>query len=579
MRRLQMSLRTTVILSLTFLMAAAMLLIGVVMFKVNQRDLLRAKVEQGRLLRAALEHVLKSELHASGGSLESLQGCALLDGLRTGSPEVMEYWQMTVTDRNARVVYASDGAAARLRQQLPDLVRVIRLGVEDVSFNPSRKTLSWRLPEQMVLDSPLFQRAQVVGAVRLETSLEEVDESLWHSQKLILFYIALDMLVLVIFGTYVFSKLVVGPVRQLVRTAEGYREGDRLPELTGGEENELAKLSQALNGMLQRLAEHKEELRRYITSLEQTNVELQRAQREVIMGEKMACVGRLAAGLAHEIGNPIGIVLGYLDLLRREDIGGDQRLELMGRMGSEIQRIHQILRQLLDFARPGTGERGPARIHPLIQESLVVLDYQLRKQGIEVSLDLTAELDTVYANADQLKQVFVNLMVNSMDAIMGADGPGRGGTLQVSTRSFQEQGPGANAGGQPLRRRTDPPAADYRHLRRSMATCERHWIQIQFADTGGGVAEENLERVCDPFFTTKEPGKGTGLGLSVSLQIVESIGGRMEVSSRVGVGTTVTLLLPVYDERDEREDDEGTARHRDGEEDPDGRGEAERRGL
>ena len=292
-----------------------------------------------------------------------------------------------------------------------------RLQVENVSFSPSPRSFWQQLPERIVLAAPLYQDRNVIGALRLEASLADVRQSLARSQKLLLFYIVLDILVLVAFGTYIFSKLVVKPVQQLVQTAEGFQEGDRIPDVSAGEQNEMGMLAQALDAMLQRLAENKEELRQYVVSLEQANLELQRAQQEVIFSEKLASVGRLAAGIAHEIGNPIGIVLGYLELLQRDDIDQDERLELINRMGSEIQRINQTIKQLLDFSRPGSSERQPVSIRPLIQETLDVLEHQLRQQRIEVILELEAEPDRVFANSDQLKQVFLNLTVNAADAM------------------------------------------------------------------------------------------------------------------------------------------------------------------
>jgi len=373
-----------------------------------------------------------------------------------------------------------------------------------------------------------------------------VRDTLWQSQKLIFLFIVLDVLVLVAFGTYIFSKLVVKPVGELVRTAEGFQEGDRLPEPKAGEQDELGTLSRALNRMLERLAENKEELRQHIASLEQANLELKRVQQEVIFSEKLATVGRLAAGIAHEIGNPIGIVLGFLELLRRQDLSEEERQDLLSRMGSEVQRIHQILRQLLDLTRPASVERSPIAVNDVIRETLTVLDHQLKQQTVEVGLDLSAQPDVVYANGDQLRQVFLNLVVNAADA-MGATGERpRGGQLQVSTKTALRESLARRVERKPVRRSTDPPSADFSHLRWARGEAAR-WLEISFADTGVGISEENLERVFDPFFTTKEPGKGTGLGLSVSVQIIEAMGGRMEISSRLGEGTTVTLLLPGHD--------------------------------
>ncbi len=204
-------------------------------------------------------------------------------------------------------------------------------------------------------------------------------------------------------------------------------------------------------------------------------------------------------------------------------------------------------------------------MHPLIEETLAVLDHQFRQQAIEVILELKAEPDTVFANADQLKQVFLNLMVNSADAMAATGERPQGGQLQVGTRAFVGESLVKEIfDGQPLRRRTDPLAADYSHLRRVRAAADNRWLEIQFADTGVGIAKEDQERVFDPFFTTKEVGKGTGLGLSVSIQIIETLGGRMELRSTPGEETRVTILLPLLleDAEQQAEDSVGHGERR-----------------
>ena len=545
MKRFKMSLRTKVVLSLTLLMASAMLLIGMVMLKVNQTGLLQAKIEQGLLLKGSLEQLLISPLNSSGNNIDLSKNSELL----AGSSGAMSPWEITVADRRGLVVYPKIGKETVEQKPLPGLQRVMRLGVESVSFSPSPKSFWQGLPERIALAAPLYNDRNVIGALRLEASLADVSQSLARSRKLLFFYIVLDILILVAFGTYIFSKLVVKPVQQLVQTAEGFQEGDKIPDVSAGEQNELGKLAQALNAMLQRLAENKDELRQHVISLEQANLELKRAQQEVIFSEKLASVGRLAAGIAHEIGNPIGIVLGYLELLQRKDIDKTERLELIDRMSTEIQRINQTIRQLLDFSRPGTGERQAIPVHSLIRETLAVLDHELRKQEIEVVLELEAESDTVFAKADQLKQVFLNLMVNAADAMEATNERPQGGQLRVHTRSFAgESLVRKDIGSKPLRRSTDPIAADFSYLRRIHATTEDRWIEIQFADTGVGITQEDQERVFDPFFTTKEAGKGTGLGLSVSIQIIETLGGRMELNSRSGEETKVSILLPLSEQ-------------------------------
>ena len=237
MQWFQFSLRTKVILSLTFLMASAMLLIAMVMLKVNQRDLVQAKVEQGLVLKVSLERLLNTPFGSAGTKLELVKSRSLLADFQAGDPDILGAWQVTVADRSGRVVYASHGNRPGKHPHLSGLEQVMRFGEEKISFKPTQKSFWRQLPEVIVLDAPLFRNSNIIGGVRLEAELADVRQSLWQSQKLLLFYIFLDVFVLVAFGTYIFSKLVVKPVKQLVQTAERFQEGDRLPDVGAGEMN------------------------------------------------------------------------------------------------------------------------------------------------------------------------------------------------------------------------------------------------------------------------------------------------------------------------------------------------------
>jgi signal transduction histidine kinase len=358
-----------------------------------------------------------------------------------------------------------------------------------------------------------------VGGVSIVLPLESVYNALRHSQQLIFIYISINLAILTYIGIYRISKLYLLPLGRLARRAEDYKEDDEFIFSVRKEDNELNRLSKALNIMLKRISADKETLRSTVVSLEKANLELKNAQKEIIQAEKLASVGRLSAGIAHEIGNPIGIVIGYLELLKQEDITGEERDEYIHRTEAEIERINTIIRQLLEVSRPSSSDRTAVSIHELIHDTAGVLRVQPLMSNIELSLKLTAEDDTVLADSNQLRQVFLNLSINAADAISVA-GEDTGGKLEITTALERD-----------VDSDTNNPAAR---------------LKIMFIDDGSGIAEENLGNIFDPFFTTKDPGRGTGLGLSVSFMIVESLGGTMTVTSEAGRGTTMKLSLPLY---------------------------------
>jgi signal transduction histidine kinase len=304
----------------------------------------------------------------------------------------------------------------------------------------------------------------------------------------------------------------------LAKRAEDYKEDDEIIFSVRKEDNELNRLSKALNIMLKRISADREKLRSTVLSLEKANLELKKAQKEIVQAEKLASAGRLSAGIAHEIGNPIGIVIGYLELLKQEDITVAERAEYIDRTETEIERINTIIRQLLEVSRPSNSDRTAVSVHELIQDTASVLRVQPLISNIDLGLKLAAEDDLVLADASQLRQVFLNLIINAADAISVEGGDTRG-KLEITTALETDGDPGAKNPAAPLK--------------------------IRFIDDGPGITEENLGDIFDPFFTTKDPGRGTGLGLSVSFMIVESLGGTMTVTSEVGQGTTMEISLPL----------------------------------
>ncbi len=236
-------------------------------------------------------------------------------------------------------------------------------------------------------------------------------------QKIIIFYILFNTLFLALFGFYLLHRSIIRPINRLVRRAEEYKEGETFFLASDTEQDEFGRLSRALNMMLRGLEDNKVKLQAGITSLEKANLELTQAQEEIIRSEKLASIGRLASGVAHEIGNPIGIVLGYLDLLKGNDLRRQERGDIISRIEEEIDRINRTIRNLLDFSRPSKGEVKAVSVHQIIVDMLDILKPQPMMADINVVLDQQAAQDTVLADPDKLKQVFLNIVMNAVDAM------------------------------------------------------------------------------------------------------------------------------------------------------------------
>jgi len=342
-------------------------------------------------------------------------------------------------------------------------------------------------------------------------------------QKIVFFYILLNTLFLALLGFYFIYRSIIRPINRLVKRAEEFKEGEAFSLASDTEQNEFTKLSRSINVMLRRLEDNKAELKTGILSLEKANLELQQAQEEIIRSEKLASVGRLASGVAHEIGNPIGIVLGYLGLLKGSDLNDEERRDFINRIEKEIGRINRTIRNLLDFSRPSKGEMKVVSVHKIIGDMVDILKPQPMVSDSEIFLDKGAKKDNVLADPDKLKQVFLNLSMNAMDA-MGANQ-----TKNESQKNTLS-----------IRTSLSPKTKADKRVNKSK-------IHIEFIDNGSGIPVEDLTRIFDPFYSTKEPGKGTGLGLSVSLRIIEDIGGDIKVKSEPGKGTKIIIILPIHE--------------------------------
>jgi signal transduction histidine kinase len=264
---------------------------------------------------------------------------------------------------------------------------------------------------------------------------------------------------------------------------------------------------------------------RLYQTLRQQMEELKRSQtQQLIQSAKLASIGELATNVAHEINNPLTSILGFTTLML-DDMGEDDpHKKDLKIIQSEAMRSRDIVRNLLDFARKRGIKKELNDINQLIQKTLNLLRHQAEISNIVLREVYAADLPMIIVDADQLKQVFINLLKNAFDAMP------KGGTLTVTTLAHGFEGRAT----QPVFNEKEP-------------AFSRRVIELRFQDTGEGIAKEHIPKIFDPFFTTKE-GVGTGLGLAVSYGIIERHGGRIEVFSDVGAGATFVIKLPVKEE-------------------------------
>ena len=359
------------------------------------------------------------------------------------------------------------------------------------------------------------------------------------SAWLLVLLVLADAAAFVLLANHLIVRLVLRPVQAAVAAAEAVAEGDYERRAPAAESHEMAALSQALNRMTDQLLDNQQRLAHNVRSLDETNRRLLGTERELVEAEKMAGVGRLAAGVAHEIGNPLAALMGYASVLRRR--GADP--ELVGGLESEARRIDRIVRGLLEYARPAPREREPVDANESIRRAVHTLRSQGLLDGIDLVLHLADGLPPLSGSPHLLDQVWVNLLDNARRAMEGR------GTITVTTalEQYRPERP------LPSRRADDPPGISYAHLRRPRAASVRdphridsdtETLRVRVEDTGPGISPEAADKVFDPFFTTRPPGEGTGLGLAIVASTVADFGGRVEVAAAPGGGAAFVLSLP-----------------------------------
>lgn len=255
------------------------------------------------------------------------------------------------------------------------------------------------------------------------------------------------------------------------------------------------------------------ELKNAFEELERAHMELKSAQEALVQAGKLAALGELAAGVAHELNQPLSGVLGFgqeLERLLKERFQDPVAADYMQEILKNGTRMKKIIQQLREFTRKSIEDFQTCDIRTVIEESLKLLQQQFKSRGIEVSIQSESDLPQIYCNPFQLEQVFINLATNARDAIEAA---GKGGKIEI-------------------------------HLRKKSSDPKR-FVEVIFKDDGCGMSLETKNKAMEPFYTTKEVGKGTGLGLSVSYGIISKINGSIVIESSPGKGTEFLLTLPI----------------------------------
>ena len=471
-------------------------------FRISETIRRSTRYDMLRNLREDLHQIIETI-----GQQEGLEKIRVFnkDGQIMFSSDGAEIGEMV--DKRAEACYACHAAEKPLeRLNIPDRSRVFTskdghrvLGVISAIYNePDCSTPDCHAhpPEQKVL-----------GVLDIGMSLADVDREISGAQNKMIAFAVIAFLVISVTIFISINRYVARPVTELVTATRKIAEGDLDYSIPVKTEGEIAELAASFTQMTSDLKKADDKLVEWGKTLEQKvqqrTEELRKTENQLIQSDKVASLGKLAAGVAHEINSPLTGILTYSSLLLKAKPDGDPDKEDLEVIVNETNRCKKIVKGLLDFARQTEPQKTLSDINEVIDKSIDLVSHQASMQSVKIEKKIKPDLPKTMIDVGQIQQVFINILLNAIEAMP------QGGTLTVSS------------------------------------ALEDQMAAVKFTDTGVGIPPEVLPKILDPFFTTKEQGRGTGLGLSVSYGIIERHRGKLEVKSKVGKGTTFTVRLPV----------------------------------
>ena len=359
---------------------------------------------------------------------------------------------------------------------------------------------------------------KLLGVIDIGVSLQEADRRVVRTTRSTVIFGVIATLAVCVLGALLVHRLVNRPVQRLLESTQRVAQGDLDFAIPVTSADEIGQLTRSFVQMTEKLKTAQNQLRGWAQKLEEEveikTSDLKQAQAQIIRSEKLSSVGLLAAGVAHELNSPLTGILTFAHILAKRMPAGSEEQQRLQMIAKQAERCAKIIRQLLDMARERRPEKKLHDLSKLLEQSIALVEHQPRFAAIQFERDYDPAAEQVLVDAGQMQQVFVNLLVNAGEAMPD------GGQLVIRTRKLTgNTASGTSVGGDA--------------------------VQIVFSDTGVGIPPENIRRIFDPFFTSKEVGQGTGLGLAVTHGIIEAHGGSIAVESTPGEGTTFTITIPL----------------------------------
>lgn len=483
-----MNISSKLIFLLTISVGAVMLLSSFLFLLQREAGLERALRDELKAHAITLQTALE-ENYAEGRNAESQR---LIDRLRKNT----KVYSVTLLDEKGNIIKSSHPETKKVFSR-PDNLSLVFENSETIEYsyeNENRKFISIVLP--------IVTENQTHKALNIAKPLDLIEQEIYNARlnwlAVTLFLLAIIFLVVIL----VLRQSLTSPINELLKGAESFGKGNldyRVKVNKNGDE--LAVLAESFNTMADNLTEQRENAKR-----ESENRLL--LERELRHSERLASVGRLAAGVAHELGTPLNVIdARAAQILQKESLAEEKKVKNLNIIRRQSDRITHLVKQLLNLARPFNLQFADVNLKENLTDTIeqTLLD----DENIQVHFDVDEDL-TIFADAEYLKQVSINILRNAKQAILKKDK--NGGEIFVEASKLKRN--------------------------------DKQFVSVKFTDTGEGIKSEHLKKIFDPFYTTKDIGKGTGLGLAVSHRIIEEHEGFIEVENESDKGAVFTVYLP-----------------------------------
>jgi len=550
-------LRIRIVAIITVLTLTLVFLIGIVMLKIAERNLLKFKTDSGKVVLNSLQTTFDTFWQGKVRLVSDNSDIALINLLAKEMEYNIGIYGLKIVDRNKRIIAAGKPTTLGAFLDDNDILKVFSSGKTQVNYIGEKDSLGIGLYNKIIFTGPIYLNGEVKAVVRFSMFSNDVNKSLTDTLKMLYLYAFLDMILVLLIGGLVLMHYILRPLNAIRRATAKIIQGDLEHPIPILANDEIGLLTKDLEELRAGLLEKDQTVKKQMASMETLNKSLTRIRDQLIHTDRLAYVGRVSAGVAHEIGNALSSIYGYLDVIKS---GYDDKAvleDVTRRLSLEVERIDGIMRELLTFSRPQKETKGPVNIPRLILECMGILKTQRVLDNMEINFSADNRTPYVMAEVGQLKQVVINLIVNAADA-MGQKGRIdidiiHGGYDNLMAHApLLEQEPDLETGETAF---MDIEKRGIVFSSRIPYTDQEQIVMLNIRDFGPGIEPKNLGSIFEPFFTTKGKAKGTGLGLSICQRIVEGMGGLLRVQSRMGTGTVVTcFFLPGRKEDEINED-------------------------